>query len=675
MNRIHSLVTLLVSLVVMGTINVNAKDVTPLNEGWGFKQAALIPWGVYPNIRIQKCDTTLNLPHTWNDRDFMSDRGYRKGEGSYEKKLRFEASDRGKRIFVRFEGVSQKAVVFCNYKKVGEHRNAYTGFTVELTDQIEWGKENTLTVICDNTHDLTVAPISGDFNIYGGIYRDVYMETTAEGACISPLYYGSNGVLVHQRQVDARQARLQAEIHLSTTTDYKDCEVEFVVCDAEGHEVASQTSTAITADRCVMDLTVARPHLWQGTADPYLYRVVAVLRRGGREIDRVEDKTGLRSIAVDADRGFFLNGRHVKLHGVSRHQEWAGVATALTRREHDADLEMMADMGVDAVRMAHYPQAPYMLDECDRRGWVVWEEIPFVNNYIPSQAFDDNLRTHLREMIYQNYNHPSVCFWGIFNEVSGGHDRMAEELNRMVHELDSSRLSTSATCFEGNFNHISDVLGWNKYFGWYEGKASELAGFLDKWHKDYPQSRLSVSEYGAGSGLYQHVARGNEASDFRIAGGRFHPMENQTLVHHHAWQAIRRRDFVWGSFVWNMFDFGSSLRTEGEANNLNDKGLVSHDRRVKKDAYYFYRANWNTHEPTTYLASKGYTERREDVTDVVAFVSDGQATLYLNGRKVSTQKADDVKTVVWKDVKLSKGDNTVTVRSKSGTDRAVWRVM
>lgn len=675
MKNHYILAGLFAGLALTSSLTVSAKEVTKINDSWGFKQAALIPWGVYPNIRIQKCDETVDLPNTWNTRDFMSDKGFKKAEGSYEKKFTFDATEKGKRFFIRFEGVSQKAVVFCNYKKVGEHRNAYTGFTVEITDQIEWGKENTITVICDNTHDLTIAPISGDFNIYGGIYRDVYLEKSAESACISPLFYGSNGVIVKQQHVDAKQAQLQAEIHLSTKTDYQNCEVDFQVLDAQKKVVAHQASKAISSDLCTLNLTVDKPHLWQGTADPYLYEVVAVLKRNGQEIDRVEDKTGFRYFSIDANKGFFLNGKHLKLHGVSRHQEWAGVATALTQKEHDADLDMMADMGVDAVRMAHYPQAPYMVSEADRRGWVVWEEIPFVSNYIPSQALDDNLRTHLREMIYQNYNHPSICFWGIFNEVSGGHNKIAEELNTTVHQLDPSRVSTSATCFEGDYNHISDVLGWNKYFGWYTGKSSDLNDFLDKWHTDYPTSKLSISEYGAGAGLNQHVAKGNEASNYRIAGSRFHAMENQTLVHHNAWQAIQKRDFVWGSFVWNMFDFGSSLRTEGESNNLNDKGLVSHDRKVKKDAYYFYRANWNKKSATTYLASKGYTNRKEDVTDIVAFVSDGQATLYLNGKKVSTLKADDVKTVTWKDVKLEKGENTVVIKSKSGSDKTVWNVL
>lgn len=652
----------------------SAKDVTNINSQWGFKAKALIPWGVYPNVRIPECDTIVNLPNTWNEKDFMSDKGFRKGEGSYEKKIMIPESDKGRRIFIHFEGVSQTANVFCNYKKVGEHRNAFTAFTVEITNQVEYGKENKITVICDNSHQLDIAPISGDFNIYGGIYRDVWLEKSAESACISPLFYGSNGVILYQKSADANQARLQAEVHLSTTTDYKGCTVELQITDATGKVVASQQTPNIYNDKCVMNIEVQHPHLWQGTADPYLYNVVAVLKRNGKEIDRVEDQTGFRSYYIDADKGFFLNGKHLKLHGVSRHQEWAGMATALTTKEHDTDLNLIQDMGANAIRMAHYPQAQYMLQQADKRGFVVWEEIPFVSNYIPSESFDNNLREDLREMIYQNINHPSVCFWGIFNEVSGGQNKIAAELNDMVHQIDPSRVSTSATCFEGDFNFISDVLGWNKYYGWYNGKDTDLGPFLDEWHKAHPYTKIGVSEYGAGSGLHQHRAQAKTGGGYRDATSRFHPMENQTAVHHNALLDIQKRDYVWGSFIWNMFDFGSSMRTEGEFNNLNDKGLVSHDRKVKKDAFYFYRANWNHTSPTTFLCSKGYTDRKEDVTDIIGFVSDGSATLYLNGKKIGTQKADEVHTVCWKNVRLQKGKNEVVLKSAHGQDKATWNV-
>ena len=672
MNQI--LQTLLLTAALSVPLGSHAKEVTSLNEGWGFKQAALIPWGVYPNIRIQQCDTTVNLPNTWNEKDFMSDKGFYRGEGSYQKDLMIPESDRGKRIFIHFEGVSNIATVFCNWQKVGRHNGAFNGFTVEITDQVKYGEKNTIVVICDNTHQLDMRPISADFNVYGGIYRDVWLEKSDESACISPMFYGSNGVLVLQKNVSSARADIQTEIHLTTKTDYKDCTVEFSVVDANGRTVASETTPNIYNDKCVINLSVAHPHLWQGTADPYLYKVVAVMKRNGKEIDRVEDKTGFRSYYIDNEKGFFLNGKHLKLHGVARHQEWAGIATALKKENHDIDLNLMEDMGVNAVRMAHYPQAQYMMSEADRRGFVVWEEIPFVSNYIPSESLDENLREDLREMIYQNYNHPSICFWGIFNEVSGGHNRIAAELNDMVHELDPSRLSTSATCFEGDFNFISDVLGWNKYFGWYNGKNTDLGPFLDKWHADHPNTRTCISEYGAGSSLHQHVAKPSVEGDHRMSTSRFHPMEKQTAVHRAALKAITERDYVWGSFAWNMFDFGSSMRQEGESNNLNDKGLVSHDRKVCKDAYYLYKANWNKREHTVHLCSKDYTQRKEAKTDVVAFTTAPNAPLFINGKKIGTQKTDKYATVEWKDITLSKGANKIELRTPQGNESAVWNL-
>jgi beta-galactosidase len=672
MNQIFK--CLLTVAALAAPLSGHAKDVTSLNESWNFMQTTIVPWGTPPYTRVPKGNAVVNIPHTWNEKDFMSDKGYFRGDGTYQKDLMIPESDRRKRIFIHFEGVSQIATIFCNWEMVGQHIGAFNGFTVEITDQVKYGEKNTIAVVCDNNRRLDIGPIGGDFNTYGGIYRDVWLEKSDESACISPLFYGSNGMLVKQMDVNKNRASLQAEIHLTTKTDYQGCSVEFSVIDANGKIVASEMTPNIYNDKCLINLAVDHPRLWQGTTDPYLYKVVAVLKRNGREIDRVEDKTGFRSFYVDSEKGFFLNGQHLKLHGVNRHQEWAGIATALKKENHETDMNLIEDMGANAMRMAHYPQAQYMLSEADRRGFVVWEEIPLVTHYVPSVSFDNNLREDLREMIYQNYNHPSICFWGLFNEVGNGHNRIVAEMNDMVHRIDPSRLSTSGTCFDGDFNFITDVLGWNRYFGWSKGKTADLGPFLDKWHADHPYTKTGLSEYGAGSGLHQHVAKANTDGGHEKTSSRFHPMENQTAIHHDDYQAIAKRDFVWGSFVWNMFDFSSAHRREGEVNCMNDKGLVSYDRKTKKDVFYFYRANWNKKSPTTYLCSKGYIDRKEDVTDIVGFVSDGDATLFINGKKIGTQKADDVHTVIWKALKLHKGQNIVELKSKNGSDKAVWEV-
>lgn len=664
-------------LTLLGQLPASAREVTSLNQEWQFKFGVLGIWGVYPNIMIPKCDTVVNLPHTWNIADFMSDNGYYRGDGSYMKELFIPESYKGKRLFVKFEGAGTVANVSVNFKQVAEHKGAYNAFTVEITNDVDYGKKNYLVVTCNNARRFDVAPQGGDFNMYGGLYRDVWLQVT-EDACISPLYYGSEGVLVTQKMVSEQRAELSSEIHLSSTVGYRDCEVTFSVLDAEGKVVVSKTSPYINNDKVLINVGLDRPHLWNGMQDPYLYKVVTVLKRAGKEIDRVEDHIGLRSFYIDENKGFFLNGKHLKLRGVSRHQDWAGLASALKRENHLADFDIMQEMGVNSIRLAHYPQAHFMFDEADRRGMVVWEEIPFVGSYVNSKDFDENLKFQLKELIIQNYNHPSICFWGLFNEISGDFNSIAATLNDLAHRLDPTRLTVSATCFEGSFNFISDAMGWNKYFGWYEGVLSDFGQFFDNWHATYPNAKIGISEYGSGAALSQHVGKFVEATpdeNRKASRGRFHPEEKQTASHMAHLKMIDERDYLWGSYVWNMFDFASSMRKEGDTNNLNDKGLVSHDRKIRKDAFYLYKANWNKSESTVHICSKRYTDRKEDLTDVIVFTTAPSARLYVNGKLIGAKRVDGYATVVWPDVQLKKGINQIEVRTAAGNDSCEWNVL
>ncbi|MBR5716578.1 MAG: DUF4982 domain-containing protein [Bacteroidales bacterium] len=670
MNKTTILTSALLGLLVT---SVQARDVQPFNADWQYKKGTLMTWGVYPDIMMPRPDTVVNLPHTFNANDFMSDGGYYRGKGSYTKEIEVPESWRGKRIFVKFEGAASVASVMVNFGHIAVHKGAYNAFAVELTDYLDYGRKNYVSVTCDNTQQFDVATQSGDFNILGGLYRDAWLELT-DDVCISPLYYGSEGVLIHQKVTD-QHADLSAEVHTLCKADgYKGCEIEFTVFDAEGNKVASTKTANIQNNRAWLNVGIDRPHLWNGMADPYLYKTVTILRRDGKEIDRVEDTIGLRYFWVDKDKGFFLNGKHLKLRGVSRHQDWAQYASALTNEQHDADLDIIQEMGVNSLRLAHYPQAHHMFYEADRRGMLVWEEIPFVSNYVKGQM-DENLRFQLREMIIQNYNHPSIFCWGLFNEVPGYHDPITSELNDIAHELDPMRLTTAATCFEGSFNFISDLMGWNKYFGWYEGHIADFATFFDKWHAKYPDVKICISEYGAGAAFSQHVSQFVEEQDVRAsARGRWHPMEKQTASHRQHLQMITERDYIWGSYVWNMFDFGSAMRREGDTNNLNDKGLVSHDRSRRKDAFYCYKANWNKVDKTVHLCSKDFTQRKEEVTDVIVFTTAPTAKLFVNGKQVGTAKTDAYATIEWKNVKLQKGENRVEVRTPHGNDSATWFV-
>ena len=661
------------ALLIGATATAQAREVTSLNAEWQYRKGTVTPWGVYPDIYIPKADTVVNLPHTFNEHDFMSDAGYYRGEGTYIKELDVPETWRGKRVFVKFEGAASVANILVNFSQIAVHKGAYNAFAVELTDYLDYGKKNYLSVTCNNAHAFDVATQTGDFNILGGLYRDVWLEVT-DDVCISPLYYGSDGLLVHQNFVNEQRAELSAEVHLSTKSDYKGCEVEFTVLDAEGNTVVSSSSTGIYRDQTLINVAIDRPHLWNGTADPYLYKVVTVLKRDGKEVDRVEDTIGLRYFWIDKDKGFFLNGRPLKLRGVSRHQDWEQYASALKKEQHDTDLDIIQEMGVNSIRLAHYPQAHYMFYEADRRGLLIWEEIPFVSNYVPTQL-DDNLRLQLREMIIQNYNHPSIFCWGIFNEVPGNHMPITSELNAIAHALDPHRYTTAATCFEGPFNFITDLMGWNKYFGWYEGHIADFATFFDQWHAKYPDVKICISEYGAGAAFSQHVSQFVEEKDVRASSrGRWHPMEKQTASHRQHLQMIAERDYIWGSYVWNMFDFGSALRREGDTNNLNDKGLVSHDRQRRKDAFYCYKANWNKQETTVHLCSKDFTQRKEDVTDIIVFTTAPSAKLFVNGKLTGTCRTDAYATCEWKNVKLQKGVNRIEVRTAQGNDSAEWTV-
>ncbi len=661
-------------VVLIFVPNSNAREVISINKSWSFRVGVQLPRGLGWGFGRTPSDT-VNLPHTWNSSDFMSEDGYYRGYGSYSKTLEIPKEYEGKRLFLKFEGAGSVANVFVNSNHMGEHKGAYNSFVYEITDVVKYGEKNSIDVICDNSQRFDVAPQGGDFNMYGGLYRDAWLIVSDEDACISPLYYGSSGVLIHQLLASEKRAELRAEIYLSTKSDYKNCEIEFTILDADNKVVSTPTNSPVNNDKAVCNIGIDNPHLWNGVEDPYLYKTVTVLKRNGKEIDRVEESTGIRSFYIDADNGFFLNGKHLKLRGVCRHQDWDGIASALTRENHLEDYSFFEEMGVNSLRLAHYPQAHFMFEEADRQGYIVWEEIPFVGSYINSKAFDDNLKTQLTEMIVQNYNHPSICFWGLFNEIHGGQDMVTSEMNDLAHQLDPLRLTVCANDQEGSFNFITDAFAMNKYFGWYYNKVEDFGPFFDDLHAKNPNAKIGVSEYGAGASITQHESQFVPEENPRPSSrGPWHPEEKQTAYHISHIKMIAERDFIWGTYVWNMFDFGSNFRHEGNTPHINDKGLVSYDRQIRKDAFYLYKANWNKNEKTTHLCSKNFTERKEDVTNIVAFTTAPSAKLFINGKQIGKMNTDDYATVIWKDVKLNQGKNLVEIKTADGNDSAEWTV-
>ena len=648
-----------------------------INQDWSFRFSHQV------NANAAR---RVDLPHTWNAQDALGGKyDYKRGIGNYTKKIFIRPEWQSKRLFLRFEGANCVSNVFVNGKHIGEHRGGYGAFVFEITDKVEYGKENTLLVRVNNGEQLDVMPLVGDFNFYGGIYRDVHLLLT-DNLCISPLDYASSGVYLIQQQITDKQAAICARINLSNGTgELRKAVLRLQVNDGKKtvYETEKEVSMIPHTDVQVenIEFILKNPRLWNGTQDPFMYQTVVTLIKDGKELDKVEQPLGVRYYITDPDKGFFLNGKHLPLHGVCRHQERAEVGNALYPVHHEEDTRIMLDMGVNAVRLAHYPQATYMYDLMDKHGIVTWAEIPFVGpggyadkGFVDQPSFRENGKEQLKEMIRQHYNHPSICFWGLFNELKEQGDNPVEyikELNAMAHREDPTRPTTSASNQDGALNFITDHIAWNRYDGWYGATPATLATWLDATHKNHPEIKIAISEYGAGASIYHQ----QDSLVQTVPGSWWHPENWQTEYHIQNWKIINERPYVWASFVWNMFDFGAAHRMEGDRSGINDKGLVTHDRKIKKDAYYFYRANWNP-EPMIYIAGRRNVNRVKPLVDVQVFSNVEEVILIVNDCQCRRMKPDSLKVCLFKEVPLRKGRNEIEVRAsdskKQLIDRCTW---
>ena len=635
-----------------------------LNNDWNFRFSHQVQKGT--GVRV-------DLPHTWNAQDALSGKiDYKRGIGNYEKNLFIRPEWKGKRLFIRFEGVNNIADVFINRRHIGEHRGGYGAFIFEITGKVEYGKENSILVRVNNGEQLDIMPLVGDFNFYGGIYRDVHLLITDE-TCISPLDYASPGVRLIQDSVSHRYAKVRAIVDLSNGSSGNQ-EVELNVRLLDGQRVVKEgTKNVNLSGNEVMqqELTfeIDQPHLWNGRQDPFLYQAEVTLFRNGQMVDRVTQPLGLRFYRIDPDKGFFLNGKHLPLQGVCRHQDRSEVGNALRPQHHEEDVALMLEMGVNAVRLAHYPQATYFYDLMDKNGIIVWAEIPFVGpggyndkGFVDLPAFRANGKEQLKELIRQHYNHPSICVWGLFNELTELGDNPVEyikELNVLAHQEDTTRPTTSASNQMGDLNFITDAIAWNRYDGWYGGTPADLGKWLDRMHKDHPEICIAISEYGAGASIYHQ----QDSLVKTVPTSWWHPENWQTYYHIENWKTISSRPYVWGSFVWNMFDFGAAHRTEGDRPGINDKGLVTFDRKVRKDAFYFYKANWNREEPMLYLTGKRNTVRTQHLQTITAFTNLSGADLFVNGKSYGKAIPDSYAILEWKNVELEPGENEIKVVS------------
>lgn len=579
-------------------------------------------WTVYPEGQSAATENakTLDLPYTWNGIDGQDGGGdYLRTAFMFERTLDNPKAKPDEDVYLEFKGVNSSAQVYLNDELIASHDGGYSTFRVRVTDIIK--DTNSLRVRVDNTKTEKVYPQTADFTFYGGIYRDVNLIVVNK-VHFDLDYYGSCGLKITPT-VAGENGTVNAETYITGDGD-----ATITVLDAEGNEIVSGKSGE--------KLTVPDVHLWNGISDPYLYTVRAVLSANGKIVDAVEQRIGFRTFAFDPQKGFFLNGRSYPLRGVSRHQDRPKKGNALSRADHEEDMEIIKEIGANTIRLAHYQHDDYFYDLCDEAGMVVWAEIPYISRHMPEA--NDNATQQMKELIYQQYNHPCIVTWGVSNEITmyGKHrkDMLAyhRKLNDLAHEIDPTRPTVMA-CFAmcGPANkaaHITDIVGWNLYLGWY------VPGFFlnDLWiklyHSMYKKSCLAYSEYGA-EGMpnlhSKHPKRGDNSEEY------------QANYHEYMLECFERHPYLWGTYVWNMFDFAADARNQGGEPGMNHKGLVTFDRKTRKDSFYAYKAYWST-EPVLHIAGKRFINRTGGNTLVKVYSNVDGVKLTANGTEIQGKK-------------------------------------
>lgn len=639
------------------------RTVTDIRSGWRYAVCeypvgAVIgtnPW--MPNTSMSIWDgmdgipahtqwEQVNLPHIWN-----KDCATAAGPRLYEKELELMAPGAQNRYYIAFGGVFGLCRVFVNGRQAAEHRGGYTRFCVDLTDYAVDGK-NTVTVFTDNTVFTELNPISGDFAKYGGIYRET--ELIQVGPLhFDMMYYGSQGVIVDTQADGTTKVK-------SLVCGTETVQLRYTLSDALGNTVAQLTTSE---KECVF--RVPNVVHWNGRKNPACYALTAELLDGSTVADAVHMTIGYRDIKMTADKGFFLNGEHVTVCGVAKHQDRAEVGPAQSDAQLENDMALIKEIGANAVRLAHYQHPQYFYDLCDREGMLVWAEIPMLCMPDHNDAVIENAKYQLAELVMQNRHHPSIVMWGIQNEIAlmGQTEQQPSKvmaLNAWVKELKPDALTAAANEYtvkpEQPLNGLTDIQGYNLYYGWYYGEFGQLADFFDDYHAKRPDSPIGISEYGVDCRTDLHK-RFPERQDYSE--------EYQCTFHEAAYPIIRERPYVWGSFIWNMFDFSSPYRGFEPLLGLNRKGLVSFDRKQRKDAFYFYKAWWSE-EPVLHLCERRYEKRVEDTALIKVYSNQPEVTLMVNGETFATISGDHV--FKFENVPLKDGTNIITALSGDLTD-------
>ena len=577
----------------------------------------------------------IDLPHTWNELDGQDGgNDYYRGTCVYEKGFGKPEFSERERVYLQFHGVNASARVFLNGEEICTHDNGYSTFRADITESLQM--ENALRVEVDNSVNDRVYPQKADFTFYGGIYRDVELLIVPEKH-FDLDYYGSQGIKV-TTEVEGNKGIVKVDVYTNvevgkdagSTEEFK---VGLTLLDAEGNVVGCSRTTHYTAV-----IEVKNPHLWNGVKDPYLYTLKAELYQSGEVVDEVECKCGIRTFHIDPDKGFFLNGESYPLRGVSRHQDYKGIGNAISNELMEQDMELIREVGANTIRLAHYQHSQHFYDLCDKYGMVVWAEIPYISAHMPNGR--ENTFFQMKELIVQNYNHPCIVTWGISNEItiSGKHRKdMLDNhraLQKFCKELDPTRPTTLACYAMCSPFHpvtkISDIVAWNLYLGWYVPGLFLNDLFMKFYHLIYPKRCLGYSEYGAEGMPNLHSKRPRRGD---------HTEEYQAKYHEYMLKCFERHPFLWSTYVWNMFDFAADARNQGGEPGMNHKGLVTFDRKIKKDSFYIYKAWW-TEKPFVHLCGKRYEYRTGRTTDVTVYSNQNVVELYNNGKRVAKKKGE-----------------------------------
>ena len=601
------------------------------------------------------------LPHTWNNLDGQDGgNDYYRGTCTYE--ILLPAAAPGRKQFIRFEGVNHIAKVFCNGKSAGEHRGGFSSFCFEITKYMR-DTDNTLTVDVDNLAP-EVYPQKADFTFFGGLYRPVsFIETAGEHFDLEK--YGTDGIFVTTKMNGSTRVEIFA-------VNAEGCMLQLELSEKDsGKSVGfAEIPVTISGDRGLLwEGTVENPHLWGGTKDAFLYQVKAKLIKQGVCMDEITADYGYREFAVEPENGFFLNGKSYPLHGVSRHQDREDKGWALSLEDHQEDMRIIREIGANTIRLAHYQHSQDFYRLCDENGMIVWAEIPFISLFMDSERARQNAVSQMTELILQNYNHPSICFWGISNEITMGGESehlldCLKELRDLAHKLDPSRLTTMAhlsVVEPGSaYTAITDLQGYNIYAGWYVGAAEDNGRILDDLHQKMPHSPVALSEYGADAVLAWHSA---------VPKNHDYTEEYQAYYHEELLKTITERPYLWATYVWNMFDFAADNRNEGGVKGRNQKGLVSYNRRERKDAFYIYQAYW-TREPMVHICGERFRDRAPGERDIKVYTNCQRIALYINGNKVEEQEPHN-HVCVFRKTELLLGNNEIKAKTESGAVHSI----